>query len=77
MLSCLGGELGQLLSECNAGTEYTESDAESLHAVFGRYLTDLNLLEQQRHNTQKMAEALFDRKQTYAALAAFILGSKS
>jgi hypothetical protein len=38
---------------------------------------DLDLLEHQSRNARTMAEALFDRKQTYAELAAFILGNDS
>jgi hypothetical protein len=75
MLSCLGGELGDLLKRWGAGSEYNEGDVESLHAAFKNYSNDPDLLNQQSLNTRKMAEALFDRKKTYAELAAFILGN--
>ena len=74
MLSCLGGELDNLLKQWNAGSEYEEGDAASLQAAFEKYSTDLGILKQQSLNAQKMAEDLFDREKTYAALAAFILG---
>ena len=73
MISCLGGELGQLIREYNAGSEYKEGDVESLHAAFEKYLTNPDYLKQQSVNARKMAEALFDREATYAELAKFIL----
>ena len=75
MLSCLTGELNQLLSEWNAGSKYTEGDAASLQAAFERYLTNRELLNQHSQNAREMAETLFDRNQTYAALAEFMLDS--
>jgi glycosyltransferase involved in cell wall biosynthesis len=75
MLSCLDGELNQLLSEWNAGSKYTEGDAASLQAAFERYLTNRELLNQHSQNAREMAETLFDRNQTYAALAEFMLDS--
>jgi glycosyltransferase involved in cell wall biosynthesis len=77
MLSCLGGELGDLLKRWGAGSEYNEGDAASLQAAFDNTSNDPDLLNQQSLNTRKMAEALFDRKKTYAELAAFILGNDS
>jgi len=73
MLSCLKGELDELLNHWNAGSGYNEGDAASLQAAFGRYLTDLNLLKQQRFNARKMAEALFDQGKSYQKLSEFIL----
>ena len=73
ILSCLKGELGDLLNHWSAGSVYDEGDSESLHAAFGSYLTDLNLLKQQRTNARKMAEALFDREKSYQRLSEFIL----
>lgn len=72
MISCLGGELGQLLEHWNAGTEYKEGDVESLHAAFEQYF-DLILLKQQSLGAQKLAAHLFDRKKSYQALMEFIL----
>ena len=72
ILSCLGGELGQLLAHWNAGTEYKEGDVESLHAAFENYLFNLNILNRHSANARKMAEALFDREQTYVKFADFI-----
>jgi hypothetical protein len=77
MLSCLGGELGDLLKRWGAGSEYNEGDAASLQAAFDNTSNDPDLLNQQSLNTRKMAEALFDRKKTYAELAAFIIGNDS
>ena len=37
MLSCLGGELDNLLKQWNAGSEYEEGDAASLQAAFEKY----------------------------------------
>ena len=76
MLSCLRGELGQLLREWNAGSEYKEGDADSLSTAFEKYSTDLAQLEQQSRNARKMTEALFDRQTTYAELAAFITATR-
>ena len=73
MLSCLSGELNQLLSEWNAGSKYTEGDAASLQAAFENYVSDPARLNRQSLNARNMAEALFDRNQTYAALANFII----
>ena len=77
ILSCLGGELNDLLQQWRAGSEYNEGDAASLQAAFAKYSTDLNLLEQQGRNARKMAAALFDRKLSYPKLAEFILDSSS
>lgn len=77
MRSCLGGELGDLLKRWGAGSEYNEGDAASLQAAFDKYLSYPDLLKQQRLNARKLAEALFDRKKTYAELAAFIIGNDS
>jgi glycosyltransferase involved in cell wall biosynthesis len=75
MISCLGGELGELLYQWNAGSEYTEGDAVSLQAAFEKYLTNRELLNLHSRNARQMAEALFDRNQTYAALTEFMLDS--
>ena len=69
ILSCLGGELGDLLRKWNAGSGYNEGDVDSLHATFEGYSTELAQLNRQSLNVRKMAEALFDRKKTYPALA--------
>mgnify|MGYP003761051437 CR=1 FL=1 len=77
MLSCLGGELGNLLKQWNAGSEYNEGDAASLHAAFEKYSNDLGILKQQSLNARNMAEALFDRETTYQELAEFILANQT
>ena len=77
MLSCLGGELGDLLKRWGAGSEYNEGDAASLQAAFEKYSTDVDLLKQQGLNARNMAEGLFDRERSYAALAAFIIETDS
>jgi glycosyltransferase involved in cell wall biosynthesis len=73
MVSCLGGELGDLLKTWNAGSEYNEGDVDSLDTAFKKYSTDVDLLKKQSLNAGKMAEALFDRERTYPELAEFIL----
>ena len=73
-ISCLGGELGQLIREYNAGSEYKEGDVESLHAALEKYSANKGLLEQQASNARDMAAARFDRVKTYQELAQFILG---
>jgi hypothetical protein len=75
MLSCLGGELGALLKTWDAGTEYNEGDVDSLDTAFQKYSTDPDVLKQQSLNARKMAEALFDRKETFSELTEFILHS--
>ena len=77
MLSCLGGELNDLLKQWNAGSEYNEGNAASLQAAFKNYSTDMDLLKQKSLNARKMAEALFDRKRTYPELAEFIIENDS
>jgi glycosyltransferase involved in cell wall biosynthesis len=77
MISCLTGELNQLLSEWNAGSKYTEGDTDSLYAAFENYLTNTELLNQHSQNARTMAEALFDRETTYSQLAEFILASEN
>ncbi len=73
ILSCLGGELGQLLRKYNAGSEHKEGDVESLHAAFENYLFNLNILNRHSANARKMAEALFDRSKAYSKFVEFIL----
>jgi hypothetical protein len=46
--------------------------AASLHTAFEKYLSNPDLLKQQRLNARKMAEALFDRAETYQQFAQFI-----
>jgi glycosyltransferase involved in cell wall biosynthesis len=77
ILSCLGGELGYLLREQNAGSEYKEGDMESLQAAFENYFCNLNILNRHSANARKMAEALFDREQTYPRYADFICSNHS
>ena len=72
MLSCLSGELNRLLSKWNAGTKYTEGNAESLHIAFQNYLSDPDRLKQQSLSARKMAETLFNREKSYEGLANFI-----
>jgi hypothetical protein len=57
------------------GSKYTKGDTDSLHAAFENYVTNTELLNQHSQNAREMAEALFDRNQTYAALAEFMLDS--
>jgi len=66
-------ELNQLFKQWDAGSEYNAGDAALLQIAFEQYLTDTDLLNQQSLHAHKVAEALFDRQKTYAALAAFIL----
>ena len=73
ILSCLGGELGNLLKLWNAGSEYNEGDAASLQAAFEKYSTDVENLQKQSLNARSMAEALFNRKTSYQALSEFVL----
>jgi glycosyltransferase involved in cell wall biosynthesis len=75
MISCLSGELNQLISQWNAGTEYTEGDVDSLQAAFETYLEVPDLLQQQQQGAIKLAKALFDRRVSYRSLAAFILST--
>ena len=73
MISCLGGELGGLLNQWNAGTEYNEGDAASLQAASEGYSDNLDLLKQHSLNAKNMAEELFDREISYQKLAEFIV----
>jgi phage-related minor tail protein len=73
MISCLGGELGELLKTWNAGYAYNEGDVASLQAAFNNVSENLDLLKQQSLNAGKMAEDLFDRNRTYPELAEFII----
>lgn len=73
VISCLGGELGQLLREYNAGSEYEEGDVESLHAALEKYSSEPIRLIEQASNARKIAVALFNRKDTYQELADFVL----
>ena len=77
MVSCLGGELNDLLKQWHAGSEYNEGDAASLHAAFKKYSTDPQLLNQQSINARSMGEALFDRSETYFNLVEFILNNSN
>jgi glycosyltransferase involved in cell wall biosynthesis len=77
MISCLTGELNQLLSEWHAGSKYTEGDTDSLYAAFEKYLTNPDILNRESLNARTMAEALFDRETTYSQLAEFILASEN
>jgi hypothetical protein len=77
MVSCLGGELGELLKTWNAGYAYNEGDVDSLDTAFKNVSENLDLLKQQSLNARKMTEALFDRKRTYPELAEFIIENDS
>jgi hypothetical protein len=57
------------------GAANTEGDADSLYAAFENYLTNTELLNQHSRKARQMAEMLFDRNQTYAALTQFMLDS--
>ncbi|WPJ95019.1 glycosyltransferase [Coraliomargarita algicola] len=72
MISCLAGELGQLLTEWDAGSEYKEGDVDSLHAAFENYLSDSNRLASQSLHARQMAEAHFDRSASYPRLVEFM-----
>lgn len=72
ILSCLGGELGELLKHWNAGSGYKQGDVESLHNAFENYLLNPDLSRQQSLNARKMSEALFDRQICYPQLTTFI-----
>ena len=72
ILSCLGGELGELLKHWNAGSGYKQCDVESLHKAFENYLLNPDLSKQQSLNARKMSEALFDRQTGYPQLTTFI-----
>lgn len=76
IISCLGGELGKLISDWNSGSDYIEGDTASLYNAFRQYYGDKNLLQEQRLNARKMAEQLFDREKTYAEFTKFILNSE-
>ena len=76
IISCLGGELGKLLSDWNSGSDYIEGDTASLYNAFRQYYVDKNLLQEQCVNARKMAEQLFDREKTYAEFTKFILNSE-
>ena len=70
----LSGQIFQVKKHLARGSrKYNEGDVESLHTAFEKYLSNPDLLKQQRLNARKMAEALFDREKTYVALAAFML----
>lgn len=58
MLSCLGGELGQLLREWDAGAAYTEGDTDSLYAAFEKYLANTELLNQHSQNARIMLQGV-------------------
>ena len=73
MLSCLGGELNQLLAHWDAGSAYKEGDAASLQAAFENYTSNPQVLKQQSLNARNMAEALFDREQSYQQMIEFFL----
>lgn len=72
ILSCLGGELGQLLRQHNAGSKYKEGDVDSLYTAIQRCEKDRVLLSKQSQNVQKMAEHLFNRDHSYQTLMHFM-----
>ena len=76
IISCLGGELGRLLSDWNSGSDCTEGDTASLYNAFKQYYDDKDLLQEQSLNARKMAEKNFDREKTYAEFTKFILNSE-
>ena len=73
ILSCLGGELGQLIHQYDAGTEYREGDVDSLAIAFQNYHKDRDAVKRQSLRARKIAAELFDRKKTYAQFIQFIL----
>jgi len=74
MLTCLRGELADLLTDWDAGSTYAESDVESLDAAFRSYASAPATLARQGENAAKMARAIFDRSKTYPLFSNFILG---
>ena len=72
MISCLEGELGQLLKQWDAGNSYKHGDVDSLYATLKKYESDNRLIKQQSQNALNMAQALFDRTKSYKKFAAFV-----
>ncbi|MEM7792005.1 MAG: glycosyltransferase [Verrucomicrobiota bacterium] len=72
MISCLGGEFGELLAKFRAGSEYKEGNVESLRAAFRQYIEDPKLISEQSDGAFALAKELFDRKITYPSLVNFI-----
>ena len=73
IISCLEGELNQLLSKWDAGSTYQEGNVDSLRSAFEKYSSNPNLLQKQTRNAHILAGKLFDRETTYTKLAEFIL----
>ncbi len=77
MITCLRGELANLLKTWDAGCEYEQDNPGNLRSILDQYSTDPNLLKRQSKNAGKLAGALFDRSKTYPSLAKFIIDGVS
>lgn len=72
MISCLDGELNELLAKWQAGCEYKEGDVDSLYNAFEKYTLNRELLHQHAYSARKLAEQRFNRAKTYISLSQFI-----
>lgn len=72
LVTCLRGELPELLRESGAGTNYTEGDPASLDQAISHLLEDPDRCHETQKNARRMAERLFDRKRSYAEWIGFL-----
>jgi len=74
LVNSLPGELRRLIAEHAAGLAYTAGDAASLARAIATLATNRQLLNDCRHGSRRLAEAVFDREKTYLRFAKWIEG---
>ncbi len=74
LVSCLGNELGHLIRQHDAGSEYTLGQPHTLLQALKTYCVEPDRLRHHSHGARLLAEAHFNRPSTYQSLAAFIEG---
>jgi glycosyltransferase involved in cell wall biosynthesis len=74
LVNSIPGELERLVAEYAAGLTYAAGDAAALARAIAAFATDRRLLDECRHGSRRLAEAVFDREKTYLRFAKWIEG---
>lgn len=74
LVNSLPGELERLVTEYAAGVSYAPGDAASLARAIAAFATNRRLLDDCRHGSRHLAEAVFDREKTYLEFAKWLEG---
>ncbi|MFM8434767.1 MAG: glycosyltransferase WbuB, partial [Planctomycetia bacterium] len=74
LVNSLPGELERLVADYAAGLTYAAGDAAALARAIAAFATNRRLLNDCRHGSRRLAEAVFDREKTYLQFAKWIEG---